>query len=486
MFDSLSRTFDGIRSRLAGRSKLTEKNIQESLREVRVALLDADVNFEVLKDFIAGIREKVLGESVIRGANPGDQFVKSIHDGLVELMGPEDPDVNWVVGTEPTVILMAGLQGSGKTTTCGKLAQHFLKMGKKPLLVAADVQRPAAIRQLQVLGEQVGVPVHAEPGETPPAICEKAVKSAAQLGCNVVILDTAGRLHVDDDLMTEVSEISRRTSPHEILLVCDANTGQDAVNSAKEFNDRVELTGIVMTKMDSGSRGGAVLSVKTVTGKPVKFVGTGEKLDALDQFHPDRMADRILGMGDVVGLVEKAQDVIDEEEAETAAKQLLKGSFNFNDFLRMLEMVKGMGPIKDLMKMMPGMGAQMSAVDNLDEKEFFRNEAIIRSMTPQERVHPEILNMSRRGRIARGSGVEEDSVHQLVRGFKQMKNQMKDMKKSGLLGGMMDPTKVLKKQKVKELKVMESEGRSVLDLPEFRAMRPSNKTGKKQKRRKRR
>ena len=484
MFDTLTKTFDSVRRRFAGRSKLTESNIQEALREVRVALLEADVNFKVCKSFVASIQERALGQQVVKGINPGDQFIKSIHEGLVELMGPEDPDIAWASET-PTVIMMAGLQGSGKTTTCGKLARRFLSEGKKPMLVAADVQRPAAIEQLKVLGEQVGVPVHAEVGGSPPEICARAVAAATEQGQDVVILDTAGRLHVDKELMDEVSRIAGLTSPHEIFLVLDANTGQDAVNSAAEFNARLELSGVIMTKLDSGTRGGAALSVKEVTGKPIKFVGVGEKLDKLERFHPDRMADRILGMGDVVSLVEKAQEAIDEEEAEKAAKQLLTGSFNFHDFLQMLQMLKNMGPMKDLLKMIPGMSAQNDALENMDEKELYRSEAMIQSMTPQERVHPEILNMSRRERVARGAGVEIQQVHNLVRGFKQMRVQMKDMKKSGMLGRMMNPMKALEKEKTKEIKNLEQEGKSVLELPAFKDFRSSGASATKARKKKR-
>ncbi|MCA9323285.1 MAG: signal recognition particle protein, partial [Planctomycetes bacterium] len=295
---------------------------------------------------------------------------------------------------------------------------------------------------------------------------------AAELGCDTIILDTAGRLHIDEALMTEVSEIAKRTNPQEIFLVLDANTGQDAVNSAQEFDQRLSLSGVILTKLDSGTRGGAALSVKKVTGKPIKFIGVGEKLDKLEVFHPSRMADRILGMGDVVSLVEKAQEAIDEEEAEKTARQIMTGTFNFEDFRRMMQMVRGMGPIKDLLKMVPGMQANSEMLDQLDERQFDRSEAMICSMTPQERVHPEILNMSRRERVARGSGVEVAQVHNLIRGLKQMGSQMKAMKKSGMMGRFADPMKAFKKEKTKEIKKMEAEGKSVLELPAFKAMRP--------------
>ncbi len=483
MFDSLTKTFDAVRRRFAGKSKLTEANINEALGEVRTALLEADVNFSVCKDFLTNVRERALGAEVLPGVSPGDQFIKSIHDALVELMGPEDPSICWRKDG-PTVILMAGLQGSGKTTTCGKLAFKFKAEGRKPLLVAADVQRPAAIEQLQVLGEQVGVPVHAEPGAAPPDICERAVAKAAELGADTVILDTAGRLHIDEDLMNEVSRIAEKTHPDEVFLVLDANTGQDAVNSAEEFDKTLALTGVVLTKLDSGTRGGAALSVKRVTGKPIKFIGVGEKLDKLESFHPARMADRILGMGDVVSLVEKAQDAIDEESAEKAARQLLLGQFNFEDFRRLMQMVRSMGPIKDLLKMVPGMAAKSEMLDQLDERQFDRSEAIISSMTPQERVHPEILNMSRRERIARGAGVDVQHVHHLVRSLKQMGSQMKMMKKSGMMGRFMDPMKTLKKEQKRDLKRMSAEGRSVLELPAFKPTRLARKGGAKSNKRK--
>ncbi|MEE9392970.1 MAG: signal recognition particle protein [Planctomycetota bacterium] len=486
MFDTLTKSFDSIRQRFAGRQKLTEANIGEALREVRVALLEADVNFQVTKSFIAKIKEDVTGQKVVKGVSPGDQFIKCIHDALTELMGPEDPHLA-EAESGPTVVLMAGLQGTGKTTTCGKLALRSVKAEKKVLLVAADVQRPAAIEQLKVLGQQVGAEVFAVPGGDPPSICRDAVEHAKATDVDLVILDTAGRLHIDDELMKELTLVAKNTSPHEIFLVLDANTGQDAVNSAKEFNESLELTGIILTKLDSGTRGGAALSVKQTTGKVIKFIGVGEKLDKFEPFHPARMADRILGMGDVVSLVEKAQEAIDEKDAEHTAKQLMAGTFNFDDFLKMLQMIKGMGPMKDLMKMVPGMSSKMDMLDQVDEREFHRSEAIIQSMTPKERVHPEILNMSRRERIARGAGVEIEQVHNLMRGFKQMRAQMKEMRKSGMLGGMMDPTRALKKQKVKAIKDIEKEGGSVLDLPAFKGLRASGRSAvakpKKKKRR---
>jgi signal recognition particle subunit SRP54 len=484
MFESLTKTFDAIRTRLAGKPKLTEENIQEALRQVRVALLEADVNFKVCKDFIARVQDKAVGLEVIAGVNPGDQFIKSIHDSLVELMGPDERQIGFAPAG-PTVILMAGLQGTGKTTTCAKLALRLKKQGRKPLLVAADIQRPAAIEQLMVLGRQIDVPVFARPGGHPPAICADAVAAARAGGQDLVILDTAGRLHVDQALMDEVSAVAKATTPHEIFLVLDANTGQDAVQSAQAFNEKLALTGVILTKMDSGTRGGAALSVRAVTGKPIVFVGTGEKVEKLEPFHPARLADRILGMGDVVSLVERAQESIDQKEAEQTARQLFEGSFDFSDFLRMLGMIKGMGPIKDLMKMVPGMSAHMDSLEGFDEKEFYRSEAIIRSMTAQERARPEILNMSRRDRVAQGAGVKVESVHELVRGFKQMKEQIHGLKKAGVLGRVLDPGRSIQKQKRDVLKDLDAEGKSVFDLPEFRGMRPVAAKASKEKRRKR-
>ena len=485
MFETLTKKFDAIRARFAGKTKLTSENIDEALREVRVALLEADVNFKVCKDFIQKIHESALGQEVIAGVSPGDQFIKRIHDGLVDLMGREERELRYApVG--PTIILMAGLQGTGKTTTCAKLALRLKKAGRRPLLVAADVQRPAAIEQLQILGKQIDVPVHAEVGGKPVDICSRAVAAARAGSADIVILDTAGRLHVDQALMDEVSAVAKATTPHEVFLVLDANTGQDAVNSAKEFNDRLSLTGVILTKMDSGTRGGAALSVRAVTGKPIVFVGTGEKVEKFEVFHPARLADRILGMGDVVSLVERAQEAVDQKEAESTARQLFEGSFDFTDWLRMMEMVKRMGPMKDLLKMLPGMATHQEALDQFDDKEFGRAEAIIKSMTPAERTRPEILNISRRERVARGSGTKIDDVHQLVRGFKQMKDQLQTMRSKGVLGRMLDPSKAVNREKREQLRALDKEGKSVLDLPEFRGWSAAPAAAKKVDRKKRR
>jgi len=489
MFENLSTRFQSLISRFSGRSKLTEDNVQEAMREVRMALLEADVNLGVVRDFIKRVKEKALGEEVIQGVAPGQMIIKIINDELVDLMGPEDAPLTLARG-RPTVILMAGLQGSGKTTTCGKLALKLKKEGRKVLLVAADLQRPAAVEQLKVLGRDLEVDVHAETGHPPPEVCAHALDRARQEGHDVVILDTAGRLHVDEELMDEVARVAERTSPDEILLVLDAMTGQDAVNSAKAFNDRLELSGVVLTKLDGDARGGAALSVKAVTGKPIKFVGVGEKLDRLEVFHPSRMADRILGMGDVVSLVEKAQEVIDEEEAQAQAEKMFLGSFTLEDFQGMLQKIRSMGPLKDLMGMIPGMGAQLQGVD-LDEKEFYRSEAIIQSMTPKERMDPQVLNVSRRERIARGSGTTVEQVNLLLKNFKQMKKQLQQMRKMGILGNMLDPTRKLRKGKEKELERMRRMGVNPMDVAQVRAFKKhlqaqDRRKARKQKRKKKR
>lgn len=488
MFDSLTSGFQGLVKRLSGKGRISEANVKEALREVRMALLEADVSLSVARDFIKRVREKSLGEDVIRGVDPGQMIIKIINDELVELMGPEAAPLERS-SSPPTVVLVAGLQGSGKTTTCGKLANHLKKKGNKVMLVAADLQRPAAVEQLKVLGQDLEVPVHAETGLKPPKVCKNAVDQARRDGLDYVILDTAGRLHVDAELMDEVAEVARLTSPDEVLLVCDAMTGQDAVNSAKAFNERLELTGVILTKLDGDARGGAALSVKEVTGKPIKFVGLGEKLDKLDVFYPERMAERILGMGDVVSLVEKAQEVIDEEEAQAQAEKMFLGSFTLADFLGLLQKLRTMGPIKDLLGMMPGMGAQLQGMD-LDEKEFYRSEAIIQSMTQRERAHPEILNVSRRKRVARGSGTTLELVNQLLKNFKTMKKQFQQMRKMGFLGGLLDPTRSMRKEKKKELDKMQAMGVNPLDMGQVKAFkqhvqRQERRKARKQKRRKR-
>lgn len=482
MLESISAGFQNLVRNLGGKGRLTEANVKDALREVRLALLEADVNLTVARDFIKSVKARALGEDVISGVDPGQMIVKIINDELVQLMGPEAAPLT-EAGKPPTVILMAGLQGAGKTTTCGKLANRLKKDGKKVMLVAADLQRPAAVQQLKVLGEQLDVPVHAETGKAPPDVCAAAVARARSESIDIVILDTAGRLHVDDELMNEVAEVAKKTSPHEVLLVCDAMTGQDAVNSAKAFNERLELTGVILTKLDGDARGGAALSVKAVTGKPIKFVGMGEKLDKLDPFYPDRMAERILGMGDVVSLVERAQEVIDEEEAQAQAEKMFLGSFTLQDFLDLLTKVRSMGPMKDLLGMLPGMGQQLQGMD-IDEKEFDRNQAIILSMTMKERTHPEILNVSRRERIARGSGVDLEQVNGLLKNFKMMKKQMQSMKKMGFLGNLLDPTRSVRKSKEKELARMQSMGVNPMDMAQVKAFKQHQQREKARKARK--
>ncbi|MBI1851477.1 MAG: signal recognition particle protein [Planctomycetes bacterium] len=445
MFESITEKLTAAFSRLTSRGKLTEANIQEGLREVRQALLEADVNFKVAKDFIASVTAKAVGKEVIESIRPGQQIVKIVHDELVALMGPTDGYIHWQ-SSGPTVILMAGLQGSGKTTTCGKLAKYLVKKGKRPLLVAADVQRPAAIQQLQVLGKDLGVPVYAEPSGRPPKICERAIGHAKETDRDVVILDTAGRLHIDAALMQEVKEVADRTKPDEIFLVCDAMTGQDAVNSASAFHAQLPLTGVVLTKLDGDARGGAAMSVKAVTGKPIKFVGLGEKLDEFDEFHPDRMASRILGMGDVITLVEKAQASLEQGKVEKAAEAFMKDQFTFVDFLEMMQQVKKMGKMKDILSMIPGLGSQLKGVD-VDDKDIGRIEAIVQSMTITERLHPELFNGSRRKRVAQGSGTSVEAVNQLLRDFQQMRKMMKQMK--GMMGGKLGRAKMAQFAKLK-------------------------------------
>lgn len=433
MFEAITDSLQGVFRKLGLRGRLSEKNIAEGLREVRTALLSADVNYKVAKEFIAKVQEKAVGQDVIKSVRPEQQIVKIVYDELVELMGPTDTSI-----TEnpkgPAVIMMVGLQGGGKTTSCGKLAQFLRqKRGCKPLLVAADMQRPAAVEQLKVLGEQLGIPVYSEDKGKPPDICVRAIKHAAASENDIAILDTAGRLHIDDVLMAELREIQKRTKPQEIFFIADAMTGQDAVNSAKEFNSQLEITGVVLTKMDGDARGGAALSVRSVTGKPIKFVGVGEKLDNIEEFHPDRIASRILGMGDVVSLVEKAQETITEEEALKMQEKLLKQKFTLGDFLVQLQQLKRMGGLKDLMAMIPGLGSKIKGAD-IDDREIFKIEAMIQSMTPEERDFPEVIDGSRRLRIARGSGRSVHDINELLKQFKQMQKMVGDFKKKGFFG----------------------------------------------------
>lgn len=423
MFESITGSLDTIFSKLRGKGRLTEENIKDGMREVRVALLEADTNYKVVKDFIQRVTERAVGEEVVRSVTPGQQIVKIVQDEMENLMGPVDSNIPFLDGGA-TIIMIVGLQGSGKTTTSGKLANMIMSKGRKPMLVAADVQRPAAIEQLKILGKQLNIPVYSEKGINPVKICKGAVKFAKAGNHDVIILDTAGRLHVDEELMLELKEIKGKIKPTQIFFVCDSMTGQDAVNSAKEFDSQLDFDGVILTKLDGDARGGAALSVKAVTGKPIKFVGMGEKLDKLEEFHPDRMASKILGMGDVVSLVEKAQKVIDVEEAEKLEKKLRENSLTLDDFLGQLQQVKKMGPLKDIIGMIPGMGKKMEGV-NVDEDQLKKVEAIIRSMTLEERMRPEIVEGSRRHRIANGSGTKANDVSQLQKQFKQMKKMFR-------------------------------------------------------------
>ena len=420
MFENLSDRLEKSFKILKGQGKITEINVAETLKEVRRSLLDADVNYKIAKEFTNTVKEKALGMNVLTAVKPGQMMVKIVHDELIRLMGGTHVDIN--IKGNPAIILMSGLQGSGKTTFSGKLANLLkTKRGKHPLLVACDVYRPAAIEQLKVLGEQIGVPVYSEVGNNDPVkIAQNAVKEARATGKDVVIVDTAGRLAIDEQMMNEIAAIKKAIEPEETLFVVDSMTGQDAVNTAKEFNDRLNFDGVILTKLDGDTRGGAALSIRTVVNKPIKFVGTGEKLEALDVFHPERMADRILGMGDIVSLVEKAQEQFDAEEAMKLQKKIAKNQFNFNDFLSQIQQIKKMGNIKDLASMIPGVGKALKDVD-IDDDAFKGVEAIIHSMTPAERENPELLNGSRRKRIAMGSGTTIQDVNRLLKQFDESK-----------------------------------------------------------------
>lgn len=427
MFESLSERLERSFKILKGQGKITEINVAETLKDVRKALLDADVNYKTAKEFTDNVKTKALGMNVINSINPQQLMVKVVHDNLAELMGGENVDIN--VKSEagrPAIILMSGLQGSGKTTFTGKLANMLkTKRGKKPLMVACDIYRPAAIDQLKVLGEQINVPVYSEPeNKNAIKIAENAIKQARTDGNDVVIIDTAGRLAVDEAMMQEIEAIKKAVNPQEILFVVDSMTGQDAVNTAKEFNERLDFTGVVLTKLDGDTRGGAALSIRSVVKKPIKFVGVGEKLDAIDLFHPARMADRILGMGDIVSFVEKAQEQYDEAEARKLAKKIAKNQFDFEDFMAQIQQIKKMGNIKDLASMIPGMGKALKDVEIKDDA-FKHIEAMIQSMTPYERHNPECLNGSRKQRICKGSGVDITELNRLLKQFDGMRKMMK-------------------------------------------------------------
>ncbi|MDQ2818675.1 MAG: signal recognition particle protein [Candidatus Eremiobacteraeota bacterium] len=428
MFESLSDRLGAIFQRLRSRGKLTETDVAEVLREVRIALLEADVNLKVVKDFIASIRERAVGADVTESLSPAQAVIKIVRDGLIDLMGGQAVPVRFAP-SGPTSILLAGLQGSGKTTHAAKLAVHFKQHGRRPLLVACDIYRPAAISQLQTLGDQIGVPVWSQAAK-PAEIAAGAMEEARKVGYGAVIVDTAGRLQIDEPLMKELEDIKAAIAPLEVLLVVDSMTGQDAVNVANVFNARLELTGTILTKLDGDSRGGAALSIRAMTGKPVKFIGTGEKVTALEPFHPDRLVSRILGMGDMLTLIEKTQSVYDEEKTKELAGKLRRQSFTLQDFLDQLRQMKRMGPLADLMKMVPGLG-KMAAASAVDDKDVARIEAIICSMTPGERAEPKMLNASRRRRIAAGSGTKVQDVNALIKQFDASRQLMKSFGRMG-------------------------------------------------------
>jgi len=431
MFENLTDRLERSFKILKGEGKITELNVAATLKDVRRALLDADVNYKVAKQFTDTVKEKALGMNVLTAIKPGQLMVKIVHDELARLMGGEASELH--LNGKPAIILMSGLQGSGKTTFSGKLANMLkTKQHKNPLLVACDVYRPAAIDQLKVVGDSISVPVYSEPeNKNVNEIADHAIAEAKAKGYDVVIIDTAGRLAVDEQMMNEISSLKEHVHPDETLFVVDSMTGQDAVNTAKEFNDRLDFDGVVLTKLDGDTRGGAALSIRTVVTKPIKFIGTGEKMEAIDVFHPDRMADRILGMGDVVSLVERAQEQFDEEEAKRLQKKIQKNKFDFNDFLKQIEQIKKMGNIKDLASMIPGVGKAIKDMD-IDNSAFNGIEAIIRSMTPKERTNPEVLNQSRKMRIAKGSGTSIQEVNRLIKQFDQTRKMMKMVTGSGM------------------------------------------------------
>ncbi len=435
MFENLSDKLDAAFRKLKGHGKLSEKNIEDGLKEVRMALLEADVHYRVTKSFIAGVKERALGQEVLASLTPAQQVIKIVNEELTNLMGSQNEDLN-LTGSSPVALMLVGLQGSGKTTTAGKLSVFLRKNGRKPFLVPADVYRPAAIDQLQKLGQQLDVPVFSSSTDMDPVdICREAKTAAHQQGCDTLLLDTAGRLHIDEELMAELGRIKDTVKPSDILLVADAMTGQDAVNIAESFNSALDIGGVVLTKMDGDARGGAALSIKEITDKPIKFIGVGEKLSDLEPFHPDRLASSILGMGDVLTLIEKAQDAVDEKKAAELEKKLRKSQFTLEDFRDQMVQVRKMGSIGDIMKMIPGMGKikQMKNLD-VDEAEFVRIEAIINSMTPRERQQHTIINGSRRKRIARGSGTRVQDVNRLLKNYTQLLKMLKKLNKGGMNG----------------------------------------------------
>jgi signal recognition particle subunit SRP54 len=435
MFESLSEKLSRTFKKLKGQGRLTEKNIQEALKEVRMALLEADVNYKVVKKFVEDIRQSAMGQEVLDSLTPGQQVIKIVYQELIRLMGGSRQELD-LTGRTPFTLMLVGLQGSGKTTTAGKLALHLRKKGRNPYLVPADIYRPAAIDQLKKLGSQLGIPVHdTDKGRKPEDTCQEALAGAGAAGADILIMDTAGRLHIDDELMAELVRIKQRVNPTEILLVADAMTGQDAVNVAKHFNDLLDISGVILTKMEGDARGGAALSVKAVTDKPIKFLGVGEKLDALEPFIPDRVASRILGMGDMLSLIEKAQEEFDEKEALKLARKIKKREFDLEDFLGQLRQLKKLGSLEQIMSMIPGLG-QLKQLKNMkpDEKELVRVEAIINSMTKEERENYKMINGSRRRRIALGSGTTIQDVNRLLKNFAQTKKMMENLTRKGLQG----------------------------------------------------
>jgi len=434
MFDTLSERFQNVLQKVWGHGKITEENITEALREVRRALLEADVNLQVIKGLTARIKEKALGQEVLKSLTPGQQFIKIVNDELTDLLGGEQSPLKY--NGSPGIIMLCGLQGAGKTTTCGKLGLYLRKQGRRPLLVAADIYRPAAIQQLIILGKQISIPVYYKEGAEPLEIVKGAMQEAKEQGYDTVVLDTAGRLHIDEVLMDELKNIKAAVSPHEILLVVDAMVGQDAVNMAKSFNEALEISGVIMTKMDGDTRGGATLSVKEVTGKPIKLIAAGEKLDALESFHPERIASRILGMGDVVSLVEKAQEVVNEDEARQLEEKLRQNNFTLDDFLQQMRQVKKIGSLEQIIGMIPGLGGKLDReAISMGEKQLQVIESIIQSMTPEERNKPDTINTSRRRRIAKGSGNTVQEVSQILKQFQEMQKMIKKLSGAGLFGG---------------------------------------------------
>ncbi len=435
LFSSLSERLNHIFSKMTKHGKLTALEIKEAMREIRVALLEADVNFTVAKNFIAKVSELAVGEEILKSLTPTQQVIKIVRDNLIELMGGENQKLN-VSPKPPTIIMMCGLQGSGKTTLCGKLALKLKKEGKKPLLVACDIYRPAAIDQLKVLGKSIQIDVFERGTQNPVKTCKEAIAYAEKFALDTVIIDTAGRLQIDEKLMDELKEIKKAINPTEILLVIDAMIGQEAVAVSKAFNDALDVTGVVLTKIDGDTRGGAALSIRSVIGKPIKFVGVGEKLTDLEPFYPDRMASRILGMGDVLTLIDKAQEAVDEQTAKELERKFKENSFDLNDYIEQVNSLKKMGGLKSVLSMMPGLGGKLKQIeDQIDEKALERNKAIIQSMTPKERANPDIINGSRRQRIAKGAGVQVSDVNQLIKQFNQSKEMMRMMKNPKAYGG---------------------------------------------------